>query len=268
MSGTIFSETLRRNWRAGLFWGLGLALLAYFIMLMVGDAAFLEGMSAMFESLPPAIMQIFGASDMSALVSTEGFVSTIYFTYAGLVMAIYALLSGLNISANEEEAGILDLVLSLPVGRFQLILERYAAYVVISIGVVLLTHAGLLLGSLQTGVAVNQGLLLAGSINMLPMTLFMMAFTAALAVILRRRAAALGIAVAYLIASYFIDFLAKAVTHELMNVVSRISFFSYYDSQTVLKQGLVVANVLVLAVALVVFVVAALYFFKRRDIAV
>jgi ABC-2 type transport system permease protein len=268
MSGTIFAETLRRNWRAGLGWGLGIGLLAYFIMVLIGDAGFLEKITTVFESLPPALLQIFGAADVASFTSTEGFVSAVYFTYAGLILAIYALLSGLNISANEEEAGILDMVLSLPVGRLQLILERYAAYVLISIGVVLLAYVGLLIGSLQTGVDVDQGLLLAGAINMLPMTLFMMAFTAALAVILRRRAAAIGIAAAYLIASYFIDFLAQVVTHELMNAVSRVSFFTYYDSQTVLRQGLVLANILVLAVALVVFVVAALYFFKRRDISV
>jgi ABC-2 type transport system permease protein len=268
MRGAIFAETLRRNWQAGLFWGLGLALLGYFVMAMVGDAAFLEQMAAMMKSMPPAITQVFGAVGIEDFITTEGFVSAVYFTYAGLVMAIYALLSGLNISANEEEAGILDIVLSLPVGRWQLILERYAAYVVMTVAVVLVAYLGLLLGSLQTGVEVNQSLLLAGSINMLPMTLFMMAFTVALAALLRRRAAALGLAATYLIASYFIDFLAAALTQPAMETVSLVSFFTYYDSQTVMQQGLVIANILVLVVALVVFMATALYFFKRRDIAV
>lgn len=268
MRGTIFAETLRHNWRAGLFWGLGLALLGYFVMTMVGDAAFLEQMAAMMKSMPPTITQVFSAMGIEDFIMTEGFVSAVYFTYAGLVMAIYAVLSGLNISANEEEEGILDIVLSLPVGRWQLILERYTAYVVITVAVVLVAYLGLLLGSLQTGVEVNQGLLLAGSINMLPMTLFLMAFTTALAALLRRRAAALGLAVTYLIASYFIDFLAAALTHPAMEAVSLISFFTYYDSQAVMQQGLVIANILVLVAALVVFMAAALYFFKRRDIAV
>lgn len=268
MRGTIFTETLWRNWQVGLFWGLGLALLGYFIMTMVGDAAFLEQIAAMVKSMPPMITQVFSAAGVEDFITTEGFVSAVYFNYAGLIMAIYALLSGLNISANEEEAGILDIVLSLPVGRWQLILERYTAYVVMTVGVVLMAYLGLLLGSLQTGVEINQGKLLAGSINMLPMTLFMMAFTAALAARLRRRASALGVAATYLIASYFMDFLVAALTHPAMEAVSLISFFTYYDSRAVMRQGLVIANILVLVVALVVFMAAALYFFQRRDIAV
>jgi ABC-2 type transport system permease protein len=268
MSGTIFAETLRRNWRTELVWGLGIGLLGYFIVVLIGDASFLENMTAVLNSLPPSVLEVFGASSVSSFTSSEGFVSAVFFTYAGLIMAIYALLSGMNLSANEEESGILDLVLSLPVGRLQLMLERYAAYVLMTVGMALLIYMGLFLGSLQTGLKIDKGLLLAGVVNMLPITLFMMAFTAAVAVIVHRRGTALGIAAAYLIVAYFLNFLASAVTHVIVQTASYVSMFTFYDSQTVLQQGLVIGNILVLVIALLVFGAAALYFFKRRDIAV
>ncbi len=268
MTGTIFAEALRRNWKAGLAWAIGLGLLAFFVILLMGDAAFVESMGAMLDMMPPAILQVFGADNAAALATTEGFVSAIFFTYAGLVMAVYGLLTGMAISANEEESGILDFVLSLPVSRTRLIVERIAAHVVISIGIVLFIFVALFSGTLITGIDIDRGRLLIGSINMLPMTLFMIALSAFAAAALRRRSTALGIVSAYIIASYFISFIAGAMTSAITDAISYSSVFTYYASERVAQQGLIPLFIFILLLAFGLFLLAALRYFERRDIAV
>ncbi|MBZ0294085.1 MAG: ABC transporter permease subunit, partial [Anaerolineae bacterium] len=194
--------------------------------------------------------------------------SAIFFTYAGLVMAIYGLLTGMAISANEEEEGILDVVLSLPVGRTQLIVERIAAHAVISVGIVIVIFLSLYGGALITGVDMNAGLLLAGSINLLPMTLFMIAMSAFAAASLRRRSTALGIVTAYIVASYIIAFIVGSIDSVVADAAGYVSFYTYYASEKVMQQGLIPLFVFILLLVGGLFLWAALRSFDRRDIGV
>lgn len=265
MPGVIFAETLRRRWRQVLYWGLGLALLGYYVLVVIPDVEALQQYATLFESMPPIVLQIFGAENAAAIMTPEGFIGFGYFTYALVVLAIYAVLAGMNISANEEEAGILDVLLSLPLPRWRLMIERFAAFAVMTVGIVALGLVGLLMGGQTTALEPDIGQLLVASINILPAVLLLIAFTACVAAFFRR-GQALTLAVVYVVASYFIDFLANAANHELTDLLSRLSFFTYYDSPTVMAEGLSIGNVAVLLAAAAVLMAAALWGFQRRDI--
>ncbi|NOG48178.1 MAG: hypothetical protein HND48_01075 [Chloroflexi bacterium] len=60
----------------------------------------------MFEAMPKVLLQAFGLTDVRVLATPEGFVGLAYFTYAAIVMAIYAVSAGMSITANDEENGI------------------------------------------------------------------------------------------------------------------------------------------------------------------
>jgi len=266
MAGVLFMETLRRSWRQILYWGLALAILGYYAMAVVPDVDALQQYAALLDTIPSFLLQMFGAEDLTALTTPEGFVAFGYYTYALLVLMVYAVLVGMSITANEEDAGILDVLLSLPIPRWRVIMERFAAYTLITIGIVAVGFIGLLAGTQATALEIDIGRLLIGSINLLPPVLMLIAFAACMATTARRRSLAVTVTTSFIIASYFIDFLGKAASHALTDTLSRFSFFTYFDSQGVMIDGLNPANVALLLIVTVVLLAAALWFFERRDI--
>jgi hypothetical protein len=68
------------------------------------------------------------------------------------------------------------------------------------------------------------------------------------------------------IASFFVDFIAESVTNDLVDAMGKLSFFSYTDSTTILKEGLSAGGIVLLLVAAVVLWLGALWGFQRRDI--
>jgi hypothetical protein len=96
----------------------------------------------------------------------------------------------------------------------------------------------------------------------------MIAFAAFAASALRRRSAALGIVAAYIIASYFIGFLAGAASSVVTDAASYLSIFTYFASERVAQEGLIPLFIFILLLAFGVLVWATLRWFERRDIAV
>lgn len=266
MAGVIFIETLRRSWRQIVYWGLGLAILGYYVMAVIPDIDALQQYAALLDSMPPFLLQMFGAEDITALTTPEGFVAFGYYTYSLLVLMVYTVLAGMSITANEEDAGILDVLLSLPVPRWRVIVERFAAYTLITIGIVAVGFIGLFAGSQATALEIDTGRLLVGSINLLPPVLLLIAFAACMATVARRRSLAVMVTTVFIVASYFIDFLGNAASHALTDTLSHFSFFTYFDSQGVMVNGLNPANVALLLIVTAGLLAAALWFFERRDI--
>ena len=127
MSGTIFMETLRHNWRIALYWGLGIGGYAVLIILLIPSVDVLKQYADLVANMPAGMLKMFGAADASSLGTPEGFLGFGFFTYTVLMLAVYAVVAGLGVTANEEDQGILDVVLSLPVPRWRIIVERLAA---------------------------------------------------------------------------------------------------------------------------------------------
>jgi ABC-2 type transport system permease protein len=268
MTGSIFINTLRRNWRQMIWWGLGLALLGSYGLIVIPDVKALEQYAAMAQNFPPALLQMFGAQDAAALATPEGFLNLVFYGYALLILAVYAVMAGLSVTANEEDSGILDVVLALPLARTRLMLEKLAAFAVITVGIAIIGLMGLLLGTAVTSLEINRARLVEGVINMLPATLMMIALTACLASVLRRKSTAIAAASGIIVASYFLDFIGRAVANEIVNAAQKLSFFTYYDSQDVILNGLNAGNMALLLALTAILVAAAVYSFNRRDVGV
>lgn len=266
MTGTVFLEVLRRGWRTTLYWGLGLAVLGFYVAALIPNVEALQQYAEVLESMPPALLQAFGASDISALTTPEGFIAFGFFTYAILVLAVYAVVAGLNITANDEESGAMDVVLSLPLPRSRVILERYAAYSVFVIVITAISFAGLVAGTQATQLEIDIDRITLATVNIVPTVLLMIALTTFAAAVLRRRSAALAVSSAFIIGSYFLYFIGNAVSESIAGQIGRLSFFTYYNSEQVVQHGLPAENVVGLLLAAALLISGALWAWERRDI--
>ncbi len=267
MSGVVFRETLRRGWRGMLYWGIGFGLYGLGILLIVQDANVLKTYGQIAKEFPPIVMQLFGG-DAANLATPEGFLAYGFFGYLLLIFAVYAILGGLNITANDEDAGIMDLVISLPLPRWRLMVEKLAAYALMIVGIVVMSYIGLVIGGQFSAIKVDSGRVLQATINIIPATLLILSFTALTGAVFRSKSTATGVAAVFVVGSYILNFLGMAASGTFFDQLRGLSFFTYYDHQGVIVNGLSVGNVLLLVVVSAICAGGAIWFFQRRDVGV
>lgn len=267
MIGSVFFETLRRNGRQILWWGLGIGSLGLMVALIVPNADVLKDFGRAFQSMPPSMLEMFGGEDAASLATPQGFLNLIFFSYALLILAGYAVLVGLNVTANEEDSKIMDMMLSLPVARWRVVIEKFLADAIITIGIILITFVELWLGlKLTPTFTLDTGRLFEATINLLPCTLLVLALTIALTALLRNKNVATGVAAAIIIGSYFVDSIGRDASASLANALRALSFYKYYDSTFVIRNGLNWGNVGILLIATLLMIAGGTWLFQRRNI--
>lgn len=275
MTGAVFTETLRRKWRQMVYWGVGIGVYAFYPFLMLPSdakerAEVFQGYIDLMEKFDNSMLRALGVEDAAFLGSPEGFIGYGFFGFMLLVLAIYVVLAGLNVTANDEDSGALDVLLSLPVARWRIVLETTLAYGVMSVGISLVAFAGLMTGNVLAPIGIEVGTrrLLEGVLNFIPGAIFFLAFTVFVGALVRRRSTAATIAGVFVVASYLIDSIARAANTPAAESIRKFSVFAYYNGATVLKTGLIWHDVLLLLGMSVVLVAVAMFLFQRRDIAV
>ncbi|HEX2621691.1 MAG TPA: ABC transporter permease subunit, partial [Phototrophicaceae bacterium] len=264
MFGVTFIETLRRHWWQIVWWGSGIAVLGFYTTSIIQDVDMLKQYAEMVKNIKPGLLQIFGIKDAAALTTPEGFISFAFFSYSLLVLAVFGVMAGLNITSNDEETGIMDMVLSMPVSRWSIIVEKFAAYVVIAAGIIAVSYAGLMMGISSSTLELNTARITDSTINMLPSILLVMAVTLFTGTLARRRSTAIAISAVFVVASYFINSLGSAASGTLADSLRFVSFFNYYDNSGVMTNGLNIANIAILLVVTMFLVAGSLWFYRRR----
>lgn len=270
MTGVLFIEQLKQGWRQILYWGLGLSLLTFYITAIIEDPEIISQYSVVLQSFPPAMLSAFGLSDAALLTTAEGFIAFAGFTYGGLALAVFGVLAGLNITANDEDSGMMNIILSLPTPRWQVIIERFLAYSVIVCCIVTLLFVGILVGATVFSIDLNIMTMLLGSINLIPATLTIMAITTLIGSIFSNKLIVTSLSAGFVMVSYVLNIIAGAVNTTELPIaewIGRVSVFKYLDSESVvLNQALNIGNISLLLGLTVIAIIISLYAFENRDI--
>jgi len=268
MIGTIFIEQLKRSWRQILYWGGGLAGLAFFMFMILQDATIAEQYAALLEQFPPTFLSALGLEDAQMLATAEGFLAFAAFFYGVVILAVFAVMAGLNIIANDEDTGEMNVVLALPIPRWRIIVEKFLAYGVIIVGIAFVLYLGMLAGSLISPVEVDMGKMLVGSINLIPAGISLMGITVFVTSLFSTKIISTGIAAAFVMGSYVLNVAAEVVqAGTLGDQLGRLSSWRYFNTQQAVFDGIDPTNTALLLGIALLAVLAAMFFFERRDIA-
>ncbi len=262
-SGIIFRRALHDARMGILGWGLMFAFLGFVVISMFPQ---IEGMLEAFGPLldNPVIKPLVG--NIEEFTTLEGFLGVKLFSMLPLFLAVYVVMFALGIVAGEEERGTLDILLSTPASRPQVVLEKYAAMIVALVGMLALMLVGMMLGAATLpDFPLTPAQLVTALVNTLPVTLFMASLTLLLSTVLRSRNTAGAIAAGVIFGSYFMTTLAE-MAGDAVEQVKYLSFYQYYNGGTIFIHGITWPGFMGLLLGAAALLAAAVFFFQRRDL--
>jgi len=250
----------RRNAIIG--WGIGLC---FFPIVYIGIYP-----SVAEEMAGLADLEIYQAMGVN-LGTFEDWTGSILLVFVPLLASIYGLINGTGTLAGEEEDGRLEMIITLPLPRWQIVTVKAIALSIATFIILLIvslvsalvfvaieSQVETVMEATDLAIALMYTWPLIFAVSMISM--FLAAFCS------RRRTAAM-IVTALLVISYFGSNLANTVS--AIEPFEPLFLFSYLDSTANgLANGQEVSDLLVLlGVGLVAFILAVI-FFQRRDITV
>jgi ABC-2 type transport system permease protein len=255
-------------WGASLFiYGLAVALLYDSVKDITGFAEYLDAMP---EQLMGAV-GIRDEADIAAMLpegffSLEGFIGVEFLAMWPILLAIYAVFAAGGIVSGEAEKGTLDLILSQPVRRHQVLITKFFLFLVGLLALAAASFVGIMLGLALIGQSVEpMGIALAlfqGWLLVVGVAGYSALFSC-LFLDPRRVRIGAGLLTAAL---YIVSFIGPSLGS--LQWMEQLSLFYYYNATGIMSSGTLdgVGAAYSFGLALA-SMIAAITVFQRRDIA-
>jgi len=253
---------IKSRWIAILGWGFSLILFGA-IYISIFDGMF-EQMTV-FKDL--SIYKMVGMQ----LGSVEGYIASVVLAYISVLVGIYCIVTSTSTLAGEEDNGTLELMVAMPLSRWQILTAKAVALSVVVLILMIIAAIGnaVLLEVIKFSTPINVtpfGLFVA-LISSLPLAVGLIMIGIFLGAILPNRRIAVVVMTVYFIASYFGENIAGMV--KSLEPIKYFSLFNYYNTTaTIFKDGPRLSDILILLGIAVVFFILALICFTRRNITV
>jgi ABC-2 type transport system permease protein len=258
----VLAGVMRAQRRSLVIWSIALA--AVSAMYISFYPSFGDGqMEQMIADMPDDLVVALG---YDRLGSAAGWLtSTVYGLIGPVLLLVFAIANGSRLVAGEEEDGSLELELTSPVERRQVVAERTLALWSGVLGLVLVVMAVSYLLVLALDMDVSFVGLVAGSLGLYLLVAGLGTVALALGAMTGRRSIALGAGSGVAVLAFVLDALGPVVEVGWMTAISP---FSWYLGDEPLANGFDVTGLILLAIVPVVFAAAGIVAFDRRDLLV
>ncbi len=254
---------VRRRRLAPAAWGLGIGLTSLMVVAIFPSIQDSSQLDELINTYPDALKEAFGISDAS-FATIEGYLAAEVFSliapFATSYFMIHTLATGV---CGAERSGMLDVLLSAPIRRRQLLVGWLAGSAVTLLAIALVVAAITQASAAVFGVGLAVADTLAGALNLWPLGVFFGGVTVLLAGVWRRPGIVTGAAAGVLLVMYLVEVLGKL--SDTMAKVDGVSAFHYYGSA--IEDGLDPAACAGLAGAGVLLAAVGCVLYERRDIA-
>lgn len=256
-------KTWRDHWRGFIAWAVGLALISavqLWVYPSIRDSA--SSTSQMLDAFPEEMQQIF---DMSAYTTGAGFLNVELFSMVvPLVFIAVGATWGAGATADEEEKGTADLLLTLPVSWASVLVTKMVATVI-----ALLLLASLLAVTLVAGAAIiDMGVETSGIVAACLMaTLLGIAYAGVgflVGALTGRRGVATGATIALALAAFIAYSLASLV--DFFENINPVNPFEWALGFNPIANGVDVGYAMRLLLLSILLFAGAVLVFRRRDI--
>lgn len=264
MVAPVSVKTLRDH-RSGIIgWVTALVLLALMDLAVFPTVQSQAGQMEQFlKAYPEALKAMFGLG--SDFGTGPGYFDAEFLSFLGpLVVLAIGIGFGAGATAAEEERGTIDWLMSTPLSRTRVMLEKSAGVLlaVLAAGAALLVV--LLIGSPLAGLDLGIGGIAAATANLVLLGWAFAALALAGGAVTGHRWAATGVAVGLALGSYLLTSLARIVPD--LQDWRWLSPFTWYSSRDALDGQLHAGYLAALALTTVIGIGIAVAAFRRRDL--
>lgn len=220
--------------------------------------------SQAFDALPDDVSAALSFNDLS---SGAGYLQGTVFGLLGpiILIALAGTLSA-RLLAGDEEDGILDVLLSTPVERGRLVIERMATVSIVMVAMWLVLSLEVLLLTAILDMGVPAADVLAATLGIALIGLLFGAVSFALGGITGRRTVALAGAAGLAVLSYMLSVVPSQI--DAIEFLQRVSPFYWGAGSSPIREGFDALNVLLLVAVTIALAGASVIAFRRRDLAV
>lgn len=263
---SVFAKTLRENRRSLPAWMIAITLLVAWIGSVYPSISHNAEFDKLLEGYPEALKKLVGLTEGLSMTSGVGYLQAELFSMIlPVCFLIFAISAGSRAIAGEEDARTIDLLLSNPVTRRRVLLEKYAAFLVMTVALSVVAFGALAVVDAAFSMEVAVSRLAIGVLVNALLAIHFAAFAQAAGAISGHRGAAVGASAAFAVAAFLWNGLAA-----MNGTLERFRFLSPWHhgpGTDPLRNGLVVSRLGILVGAGIVWLVVAVVAFERRDVA-
>ena len=235
-------------------------------MLFYPSVADIPELNEFFENMPDALARSF-MGDVADYTSPEGYLNTEMFGFTiPFLFIFFAVGRGTGAVAGEEEKGTLELLLTYPLLRRRLVIDKFLAMLVVTILVTITTWMASIIGSVIVDMEIGAWNLAQIIFSAALLGLVFGAFSLALGSATGKSGTTIGISSGFAIAAFLLNALAPLV--DWLEPFRRLSPFYYYNSANPLSNGLDLWHVGIMIGLVAILVAVAVLALEQRDIRV
>ncbi len=255
------TKTLYDKRWAILAWGLGFAITIVFIVVLFPSFKDPQITEA-FEKLPKELQSISGSFDINTI--DKYLDAQVFFNNATFILIILGISMGVSLLVSEEDRGTLETLLSAPISRTRLYLEKLLSLAIISLIVVLFGMLGTIVGLLIVGEWVSMVRLVQTTLMLIVFTLLYGTFALSIGAITGSKRLAITIPTVTTVAMYIIYTFSFAVKQ--LNGWEKLTWNYYFTNSKVIVNGINYVDLSILMLFIGIFIFAGWYWFRDRDI--
>jgi ABC-2 type transport system permease protein len=248
--------------RGSIYLAIGMGLLAAFAVWAWPSYSQAMDMDQLREAFPEAMIQAFNIQTMASL---EGFLAVELYMFGWVILlGLYLAYSAASIVADDIDRGRMDTLLSMPVSRPRLAIERFGALGVPILAVNVLTPVVVLISADLIGESLSVADVIALHVLSIPYLFACAAIGLVASVLFDRTSIAQRAALGVTFGIYLLESLLRGTEYEALGALAPMR---YFDPNAVLLDGSYdLLGTAVLIGMMAVLVAVSQVWFVRRDI--
>ena len=201
-----------------------------------------------------------------AITGFKGYLDFQVMGWGPLILALYTVPNTAALVLEEEKRGTLDLLLSTPLPRWQLLIEKILALLASVFAILMMVWIALSAAAMMVPeTALTAGEAAIGVWHLLPISSVIIAVGVLGSVVFRQARTSTGVAAMFVLISFFLRVVADSTRAPELLRLARLSIFNYFSEITVLTYGIQPEwDALLFVVALLLFMAAVLVFQRRE----
>ena len=266
MLNNIFLKTLRDQRKSLLYWGIGLIAMAVIMAFVYPTISSMPSINQYLNELPESVKEMFGPGIIDYGTPTGYFGTELFSFMVPLLLLVFGIGFGANAIAGDEEKGTLGFLLTNPVPRWRVVVDKFGVLIVSMILLGLLFWAGLAVCIIGLGIDLSLVKLAEATIGALAVALVFASLAFMAGCVKGSKGMSMGIASGLAVLTYLLNTLGGMVSG--LKDYRFLSPFYHYMEPNTLANGLVPTHILVLLGLVIVFFAISIPAFISRDISI